>query len=61
MRNFESEWDSTSKFDMKFLDWFEFFCSNVDFIWSYFDLISASECSLHWIYIQILQEIVDSC
>ena len=45
-----------------FWNQFEFFYFDFDFIQSYFDLISlTSKHSLCWIYIQILQEIIDSC
>ena len=52
MRNFESEWNSTVNFDVNSLDWIRLFCSDFDFIWSYFDLISlASQFSSCWIYV----------
>ena len=51
MRNFESEQNFTANFDMNSLSWIELFCSDFDFIQSYFDLISLVPQSPHWIYI----------
>ena len=59
MRNFGSEQNSTSKFDVEFLDWIGLFCSDFDFIWSYFDLISlASQLFLQ--YFDLFEIFIDS-
>ena len=51
MRNFESEWDSTSKFGVEFLGWIGLFCPDFDFIRPYFDLISLAPQPPRWIYV----------